>query len=72
MDFLFGLLPSFCPFSDFVNFLNRSTSGFASFLRTLNWFIPIADMLVILEVWGAAILIWYGVGIVLRTMRAIQ
>jgi len=69
---MFDLLPNFCPFSDFVGYLNSATSGFGNFLRTLNWFIPIADMVVILEVWGAAILIWYGASVVLRTMRAIQ
>jgi hypothetical protein len=68
----FGLLPSFCPFSDFVSYLNNSTSTFAGILRTVNWIIPIADMLVILEVWGAAILIWYAASTFLRIARAIQ
>jgi len=72
MGFLSNLLPSFCPFSDFVAYLNSTTSTFGGILRAINWFIPIADMIVVLEVWGLAIGVWYAASTVLRTMRAIQ
>ncbi len=71
MDFLYGLL-SFSPFRDFMAYLDSSTSGFGGFLKALNWFIPIGQMIGVLEAWGAAILVWYGAQIVLRNLRAIQ
>ena len=72
MQLLSNLLPNFCPFSDFVRYLETATSTLGNFLRTLNWFIPIADMIVVLEVWGLAIGVWYAASTLLRTMRAIQ
>ena len=72
MENLANMLPHFCPFSDFVDYLNNATTGFGGFLKTLNWFIPIADMIVVLEVWGLAIGVWYAATIFLRTVNAIQ
>lgn len=72
MEILSNLLPSFCPFADFVSYLNNATSGFGGFLKTFNWFVPIADMIVILEVWGLAIGVWYAASIILRAAKAIQ
>ena len=67
-----GILPSFCPFSDFVNYLENAKTGFGGFLKILNWFIPIADMIVVLEVWGIVIGVWYAATVYLRTVNAIQ
>ena len=72
MSGFMNLLPDFCPFSDFVSYLNDATSGFGGFLSNLNWFIPIADMIVILELWGLAIGVWYAATTVLRSINAIQ
>jgi hypothetical protein len=71
MDFLKGLL-SFSPFRDFMAYLDSSASGFGNFLRYLNWFIPIAQMIGILEAWGTAILVWYGAQVILRNLKQIQ
>jgi len=72
-DFLMGLLPtSLCPFSSFIGMLESSSSGFANVMRQINWFIPISDMIVILELWGTAILVWYAASVLLRTVNAIQ
>ncbi|MDR1693238.1 MAG: hypothetical protein LBR72_07760 [Oscillospiraceae bacterium] len=71
MDFLYSLL-HFSPFRDFMAYLESQTSGFGNFLKYLNWFIPIAQMIGVLELWGVAILAWYGAQIVLRNLRAIQ
>jgi hypothetical protein len=72
MDTIAELLPSFCPFSDFVNYLNNATSIMGNFLRTFNWFVPIADMIVILQVWAAAIGVWYAAKVFLRKLDVIQ
>ena len=72
MENITNMLPSFCPFSDFVVYLNNATTGFDSFLKIFNWFVPIADMIVILEVWGLAIGVWYAATMYLRTVNVIQ
>jgi hypothetical protein len=67
-----NFLPRICPFANFIDYLNNSQSTLAGFLRTFNWFVPIADMIGILQVWVAAIGAWYAVTIILRNLRAIQ
>lgn len=42
------------------------------FLDSLNWIIPVSVMVSILSYWVGAILIYYGVQVVLRWVKAIQ
>jgi hypothetical protein len=68
----FGALPNFCPFDNLMRYLNTSASGVGKFLGMLNWFVPIAEMVVVLEIWGTAIVIWYLASIALRWVKAIE
>lgn len=42
------------------------------FLDSLNWIVPISILISILAYWVGAILIYYGVQVVLRWVKAIQ
>lgn len=42
------------------------------YVSWLNWFIPVGDIVGVLELWLAAITIFYVYSIVLRWIRAIQ
>lgn len=65
-----GLL-SWSPFNSIKEYLNNS-SEFAVWLKFINWLIPIAEMVVVLEAWGVAIAIWYGLSVILRIYRVVE
>lgn len=54
------------PFLAWQNVLDNDLLGM------LNWFVPIGDMIVILEAWGIAIGLWYLAMIVLRWVKIIE
>lgn len=49
-----------------------SNSPIAEYLPTLNFFIPVAEMIAIGQVWLAAISVYYIYQIVLRWIKAIE
>lgn len=63
--FIFGLLPP-SPFKLIEN------SVIAEYLPTLNFFIPVAEILVIGQVWLSAVGVYYIYQIVLRWLKAIE
>ncbi|MCL2081003.1 MAG: hypothetical protein FWH16_02770 [Oscillospiraceae bacterium] len=63
---VFSGIPDLCPFHSFQNTLDNEL------LATLNWFVPISEMIVMLELWLVAIALWYVVSIALRWFKAIQ
>lgn len=60
---LIGLLSRWCPFYA----LEVALDG--DFLGMINWFIPISEMIAILEGWGIAIGASYVVSIILRWLK---
>ena len=67
-EHLLGLLPD----SPFKFLSDLSNNPVYDWLGNLNWFIPITDMVVILENWCAAILLYYVIQIGLRWVNAIE
>jgi hypothetical protein len=62
---------SFSPFSATMEAL-RSAVGTSEFLKTLNWIVPIAQAVALLEAWGLCVGIWYGASILLRWLKAVE
>lgn len=65
LSWLLALLPD-SPFQSISN------SDVSSYLGTLNWFIPLAQIVAILELWLIAVLTFYIYSIILRWIRAIE
>lgn len=65
LSFLFGILPN-SPFKIIDN------SPIAEWLGTLNFFVPVSEIIAICEVWLVAIGIYYIYQIVLRWVKAIE
>ena len=63
---------SIFPDSPFVILQEMSNSAYSEWLGYLNWFIPINTFVGILELWLAAIAIYYVLQIVLRWIKAIE
>lgn len=49
-----------------------SNDSINEYVGYLNWFIPVYTFIGILENWLAAVLIYYGVQIVLRWIKAVE
>lgn len=62
---IFSILPS-SPFKLISN------SPIAEYLPTLNFFIPVAEIIAITQVWLSAIGVYYLYQIVLRWIKAIE
>ena len=72
-EFLFTVantLLSFLPESPFQTFLK--TVGEIPALGYLNYFVPVAEMVVIAEAWLAAIAVFYLYQLVLRWVKMIE
>jgi len=65
-------LSSFCPFNGVIDYLHGGVDGAPDWLRALNWFVPMGQIMTMLEAWGAAILVWYGASIALRWIKAVE
>jgi hypothetical protein len=57
------------PDSPFNTLSNVDVSGYMGWL---NWLVPIGQMVSVLELWGAAILIYYIYVTILRWIKAVQ
>lgn len=57
------------PDSPFQTLSNTDVSGYMGWL---NWLVPINQIVGILELWGAAILIYYIYVTILRWIKAVQ
>lgn len=67
LTILFGLLPN-DPFEKYI----IQNSALKPYLGFVNYFIPVADMLVIFSVWCFAIAAWYIYQVVLRWIKYIE
>ena len=52
-------------------FLAISNVAVAQWLPSLNWIIPITEIIAILQAWGAAVLVFYSFKIIMRWIKAI-
>lgn len=57
--FVLCLVLALLPVSPFQRFASYFRD--IPFLATLNWFIPISDMITVLEVWLVVIAVYYGI-----------
>lgn len=65
LNFVFGLLPP-SPFTVLDN------SPIAEYLPSLNYFIPISQIIAICEVWIVSVGVYYIYQIVLRWLKAVD
>lgn len=54
ISFVLALLPA-SPFSGFAYLVEQ-----LPYLSFVNWFVPISEMLAVLEAWLAVVLVYYG------------
>lgn len=66
LNLMFSLLPN-SPFNYVVN-----SSVISPYLGYINYFVPVAEILAILEAWCVAIGTYYIIQIVLRWVKAIE
>lgn len=64
-----NMLMEVLPTSPFQPFIQQFRE--LPFLQYLNWFIPVGQMITVLEAWLAAILVFYLYSIILRWIKAI-
>jgi hypothetical protein len=65
VTFLIGLLPP-SPFVAFQNLLSNDI------LSMVNWFIPLEQMIGLLDMWLKGILTWYAISVILRVVKLRQ
>lgn len=65
VQFIFSILPN-SPFSTIVN------SPISEWLGTLNFFVPVSEILAISQTWLTAVGVYYIYQIVLRWVKAIE
>lgn len=53
------LVLSLLPVSPFTRFINYFEN--IPFLSVLNWFVPVSDILVVLEIWLVVVAVFYGI-----------
>lgn len=63
---IISTVSGFCPFSAFQNALENDL------LAMINYFIPLSEMIVILEGWGVAIIGYYALSILLRWIKVVR
>ena len=56
---LCSLVLSLLPVSPFTRFISWFEN--IPYLAALNWFVPISDMIVVLEIWLPVIAVFYGI-----------
>lgn len=66
MKLLITVLPD-SPFNKFISALASN-----DFLKYLNWFIPVGNMIAIGEAWLTCIAIYYVYQLILRWVKAIE
>lgn len=65
-QFLCNFLPT-SPFRKVIDLI-----GNIPYIEEINWFIPIQEIIMVLEFWGVSIAVYYGYMIVLRWVKAIE
>lgn len=60
---IISFLPS-SPFHQFVSIINN-----IPYLEYLNWFFPVSECIVVLEVWLSAVVIYYTYSAIMRFIR---
>lgn len=67
VQIVFFMLPN-SPFQKYI----VQNSVIKSYVGYINYFVPIAEMLIVLEAWCLAIGVYYIIQIVLRWLKAIE
>jgi len=67
---VFGQVVGLLPTSP-LTLSSSQTSVIASYMGPAAWFLPLSEIGVVISAFVAAILIWYGVRIVLRFFRVV-
>lgn len=67
LTFVLSVLPS-SPFSS----LNSFSSSISEYLGSLGWLIPFSSIILLLQTWTSAILIYYVYQIVMRYIKVIS
>lgn len=67
LNLVFAILPD-SPFQKYI----VGNSTIKQYVGQINYFLPIAEILLILEAWCGAIAIFYVVQIILRWIKAIE
>lgn len=60
---IIGFLPR-SPFRQFVDIV-----GTIPYLDNLNWFVPVSEIIIVLEVWLSAVIIYYTYSAIMRFIR---
>lgn len=62
---IINFLPS-SPFKQFISMFDN-----IPFLAELNWFLPVSEMIVVLEVWLSVVVIYYMYSAIMRWIKLI-
>lgn len=54
------------------NFLSTGDTDIARWIRQMNWIIPISSILLFLQAWIAAVLVFYFLKVILRWAKVLQ
>lgn len=57
----------FLPSSPFKGFINQFQN--IPFLEELNWFVPVSEIIVVMEVWLAAVVVYYMYSAIMRWIK---
>lgn len=66
---LLALVMAFLPSSPFQTVINTISN--IPYLQYLNWFFPVSECIAVLEVWLAAIVIYYLYSAIMRWIKII-
>jgi len=69
VDVLLGWLPD-SPFREPIESI--SSGVFSEMFGYINYFLPVSEMLAVTTVWLSAVVVYYGVSVVLRWIKAIS
>lgn len=58
---------NFLPSSPFKGFINQFQN--IPFLEELNWFVPVSEIIVVMEVWLAAVVVYYMYSAIMRWIK---
>ena len=64
---LFMTIINFLPDSPFQQFIG--TVRRIPYLKYLNWFVPVAEIIIVLQVWLSAVVIYYTYMAIMRFIR---
>lgn len=64
---LWGTIISFLPGSPFRNII--ASLSYVPYMQYLNWFFPVHECVIVLEVWLTAVAIYYTYSAIMRFIR---